>query len=36
MILITREFEAPIQLVFDVFTKTEHVRPTHRAVSGKR
>ena len=27
-ILITREFEAPIQLVFDVFTKAEHVRNT--------
>lgn len=27
-ILITREFDAPIQLVFDVFTKTEHVRKT--------
>lgn len=27
-ILITREFEAPIELVFDVFTKTEHVRNT--------
>jgi uncharacterized protein YndB with AHSA1/START domain len=27
-ILITREFEAPIQLVFDVFTKEEHVRKT--------
>jgi uncharacterized protein YndB with AHSA1/START domain len=25
-ILITREFEAPIELVFDVFTKVEHVR----------
>jgi uncharacterized protein YndB with AHSA1/START domain len=25
-ILITREFEAPIELVFDVFTKAEHVR----------
>jgi uncharacterized protein YndB with AHSA1/START domain len=25
-ILITREFEAPIALVFDVFTKPEHVR----------
>lgn len=25
-ILITREFKAPIQLVFDVFTKPEHVR----------
>ena len=25
-ILITREFEAPIELVFDVFTKPEHVR----------
>jgi uncharacterized protein YndB with AHSA1/START domain len=27
-ILITREFDAPIQLVFDVFTKTEHLRKT--------
>ena len=27
-ILITREFEAPMQLVFDVFTKEEHVRKT--------
>jgi uncharacterized protein YndB with AHSA1/START domain len=27
-ILITREFEAPMQLVFDVFTKAEHVRNT--------
>jgi uncharacterized protein YndB with AHSA1/START domain len=27
-ILITREFEAPIQLVFDVFTKAEHMRNT--------
>jgi uncharacterized protein YndB with AHSA1/START domain len=27
-ILITREFEAPIALVFDVFTKPEHVRKT--------
>ena len=27
-ILITREFEAPVQLVFDVFTKAEHVRNT--------
>jgi uncharacterized protein YndB with AHSA1/START domain len=27
-ILITREFEAPIELVFDVFTKPEHVRNT--------
>lgn len=25
-ILITREFEAPVQLAFDVFTKPEHVR----------
>ena len=25
-ILITREFDAPIDLVFDVFTKPEHVR----------
>lgn len=27
-VLLTREFEAPIQLVFDVFTKEEHVRKT--------
>jgi uncharacterized protein YndB with AHSA1/START domain len=27
-ILITREFDAPIQLVFDVLTKSEHVRKT--------
>jgi uncharacterized protein YndB with AHSA1/START domain len=27
-IVLTREFEAPIQLVFDVFTKAEHVRKT--------
>ncbi len=27
-ILITREFDAPINLVFDVFTKPEHVRKT--------
>ena len=27
-ILMTREFEAPIELVFDVFTKEEHVRKT--------
>ena len=27
-VLITREFEAPIELVFDVLTKTEHVRHT--------
>jgi uncharacterized protein YndB with AHSA1/START domain len=27
-VLITREFEAPIQLVFDVFTKVEHVSKT--------
>ena len=27
-ILITRKFEAPIALVFDVLTKTEHVRHT--------
>jgi uncharacterized protein YndB with AHSA1/START domain len=25
---ITREFDAPIQLVYDVFTKTEHLRNT--------
>jgi uncharacterized protein YndB with AHSA1/START domain len=27
-ILITRHFEAPVALVFDVFTKPEHVRKT--------
>jgi uncharacterized protein YndB with AHSA1/START domain len=27
-ILITRKFDAPIELVFDAFTKTEHVRKT--------
>jgi uncharacterized protein YndB with AHSA1/START domain len=27
-ILITRDFDAPIQLVFDVFTMEEHVRKT--------
>jgi uncharacterized protein YndB with AHSA1/START domain len=27
-ILLTREYEAPIELVFDVFTKEEHVRNT--------
>lgn len=27
-IVLTREFEAPIQLVFDVFTKEEHLRKT--------
>jgi hypothetical protein len=27
-IVITREFDAPIQLVFDVSTKPEHVRRT--------
>ncbi|MBO0830052.1 MAG: SRPBCC domain-containing protein [Streptosporangiales bacterium] len=27
-IVITREFDAPIQLVFDVFTKPDHVRKT--------
>jgi uncharacterized protein YndB with AHSA1/START domain len=27
-ILVTREFDAPIALVFDVFTKPEHVRKT--------
>jgi len=25
-VLVTREFDAPIELVFDVFTKPEHVR----------
>ena len=27
-VLITRKFDAPIQLVYDVFTETEHVRRT--------
>jgi len=27
-IVTTREFDAPIELVFDVFTKPEHVRKT--------
>ena len=27
-ILLTREFEAPLELVFDVLTKEEHVRKT--------
>jgi uncharacterized protein YndB with AHSA1/START domain len=27
-ILITREFDAPIELVFDVLTNPEHVRKT--------
>ncbi len=27
-VLITRKFDAPIQLVYDVFTETEHVRHT--------
>ena len=27
-LLLTREFEAPIELVFDVFTRVEHVRKT--------
>jgi uncharacterized protein YndB with AHSA1/START domain len=27
-ILMTRDFEAPLELVFDVFTKPEHVRKT--------
>jgi uncharacterized protein YndB with AHSA1/START domain len=27
-IVVTRDFDAPIQLVYDVFTKTEHVRKT--------
>jgi uncharacterized protein YndB with AHSA1/START domain len=27
-VLLTREFDAPIQLVFDVLTKPEHVRKT--------
>ena len=25
-VVITREFDAPLELVFDVFTKPEHVR----------
>jgi len=27
-IVLTREFDAPVQLVFDVFTKEEHIRKT--------
>jgi uncharacterized protein YndB with AHSA1/START domain len=27
-IVVTREFDAPIELVFDVFTKAEHMRKT--------
>jgi uncharacterized protein YndB with AHSA1/START domain len=27
-VVVTREFDAPIELVFDVFTKPEHVRKT--------
>jgi uncharacterized protein YndB with AHSA1/START domain len=27
-VLVTREFDAPVELVFDVFTKPEHVRKT--------
>ena len=27
-IVVTRQFDAPIQLVYDVFTKPEHVRKT--------
>jgi uncharacterized protein YndB with AHSA1/START domain len=27
-VLITRQFDAPVELVFDVFTKPEHVRKT--------
>ena len=27
-VVVTREFDAPIQLVYDVFTKEEHVRKT--------
>ena len=27
-IVVTRQFDAPIELVFDVFTKVEHVRKT--------
>jgi uncharacterized protein YndB with AHSA1/START domain len=27
-IVVTREFDAPIELVFDVFTKPEHVGKT--------
>jgi uncharacterized protein YndB with AHSA1/START domain len=34
-IVVTREFDAPIQLVFDVFTKPEHVR-NHIAPFGEK
>jgi len=34
-IAVTREFDAPIQLVFDVFTKPEHVR-NHIAPFGEQ
>jgi uncharacterized protein YndB with AHSA1/START domain len=34
-IAVTREFDAPIQLVFDVFTKPEHVR-NHIAPFGEK
>jgi uncharacterized protein YndB with AHSA1/START domain len=34
-IVVTREFDAPIQLVFDVFTKPEHVR-NHLAPFGEK
>ena len=33
-IVITREFDAPIALVFDVFTKPEHVRKTFAPFGG--
>ena len=35
-IVITREFDAPIALVFDVFTKPEHVRKTFAPSTSKR
>ena len=31
-VLITRDFDAPIELVFDVFTKTEHLLQDARSV----
>ena len=34
-VVVTREFDAPIQLVFDVFTKPEHVR-NHIAPFGEK
>ena len=35
-IVTTREFDAPIELVFDVLTKPEHVRQLVRSVYGSR